>query len=152
MVVDLLGNGGAGDRDQLTGGGIGQTVLDVFGNLGGHLGQIPSVVEGLVGDERGAALLRLDAGLARVAGGDAVHVELAELVLEVGVVDEHSDGVAVVGADQTILVVLLGPLIDKTTGESLGHLLAVESLDLGKDTGLDLVAAVLGEEDGDGGV
>lgn len=152
VVVDLLGDGGARDGDQLSGGGVRQTVLDVVGDLGGNLGQIPGVVEGLAGDERGITGLGLDVGLGRVAGGDAVKVELVDLVLEVVEVDEGGDGVGVVDLDETVVVVLLGPLVDETTGEGLGHLDAVDGLHLGEGTGLDLVAAVLGEEDGDGGI
>lgn len=152
MVVHLLGDGGAGDRDQLSNGGIGKTVLDVVGDLGGNLGQVPGVVERLAGDEGGLTGLSLDVSLGRVAGGDTVEVELVDLLLEVVEVDESGESVGVVDLDHAVVVILLGPLVNETTGEGLSHLDTVDGLHLSEGTGLDFVAAVLGEEHGDSSV
>lgn len=152
MVVDLDGDGGAGDGDKRTGRLVGKTVLDVVVDLGQTSRQVPGVKELLAGDQIGAALFTLDAGLGRVARFNAVHVQLAELTLQVLVVDHEGDAAVLVDLDKTILVVLLGPLVDKTTREGLSHFLAVQSLNFSENTGLDLVAAILREENGHGGV
>jgi len=152
VVVDLDGDRGARDGDKRTGRLVRQTILDILVDAVEAGGQVPGVEELLAGNEIGAALFTLNASLGRVARLDAVHVELAELILQVGVVDQEADTAVLVLLNQTVLVVLLGPLVDETTGESLSHLLAVESLNLGEDTGLDLVAAILGEENRHGRV
>lgn len=152
VVKNLLLDGLAGDLDGGAGGSVGQTILDVVGDLGGSFGQVPGVVELAGGNQGGGTGWGLDAGLGLVVGGDTVHVDLVELLLEVVVVDQGLDGVAVLGIDETVVVVLLGPDVHKTTRESLGHLLAVQSLDLGESTRSDIVAAILGEEDREGSV
>lgn len=152
VVVHLLGESGGSHRDQRAGGLVGQTVLDVVRNLGGSIGQVPGVVEGRVGDQRSAAGLRVNTGLGAVASGDAAHVQLAELLLEVVVIDQGGDSTVVIDLDEAILILLESPLVNQATGEGLGHLFAVQGLDFGEDTGLDFVAAVLGEENGEGGV
>ena len=48
----------------------------------------------------------------------------------------------------TVIVVLLEVHVDDTTGPDVGHLGTVQGLDLGELAGLDGVAAVLGEENG----
>lgn len=151
MVIHLLGDGAARDLDELAGVGVGQTILDVFGDLGRSGGHPPGVKELAGSDDVGTAGLGLDGGLGDLSRGQAVHVQLAELLLQVVEVDQGRDLVTV-DLDQTVVVVLLGVLIHQTTGEGLGHLLAVQGLHLSEETGVNLVAAVLGEEDGNGSV
>lgn len=152
VVVDLLGDGLARDSDGGAGGGVGETVLDVVRDLGGSLGQVPRVKEALGSDEASITLRSVDAGLGLVVGGDTVHVNLGELLLEVVEVDQGGNGVAAVDLDETVVVVSLGELVDETTGEGLGHLLAVQSLDFRESTRSDLVATVLREENGQSSV
>lgn len=151
-AVDLLLDVGALDLDELAGVGVGEAVVDHVLDLGGSLGQIEGVGEGGVGDEGGVALGGLSGGLGCVGGLDAAHVELLVLGHEVVVVDEECDGAVVVDLDETVVVLLLGVFVNETAGEGLGHFLAVEGLHFGEVAGLDFVAAVLGEEDGDRGV
>jgi len=79
------------------------------------------------------------------------HVELAVLLGEGVVVAAQVHGAVGVGVDNTVVVVFLGPFEDQTAGHD-GHLLAIEDGDFVEGTGLDLIAAVLGEEDGNGAV
>lgn len=151
-VVDLLRDGATLDVDEFAGLGVGEAVVDHILDLGRSLGQIEGVGESGVGDEGGVAFGGLDGGLGGVGGLDAGHVELGVLRHEVVVVDEEGGGAVVVELDETVVVCLLGPFVDETAGEGLGHFRAVEGFHFGEDAGLDFVAAVLGEEDGDGGV
>jgi hypothetical protein len=152
VAVDLLRDGPTLDIDEFAGLGVGEAVVDEPLDAGGPLGQIEGVGEGGVGDEGGVAFGGLDGGLGGVGGLDAGHVELGVLGHEVVVVDEEGGGAVVVELDETVVVFLLGPFVDETAREGLGHFWAVEGLYFGEDAGLDCVAAVLGEEDGDGGV
>ena len=147
MIHHLLGDFATGDRNQSAHWLVGQTVFDVVRHLGGSLGQIPGVVEGGVADQRRVASGRGDACLGAIAGRDAADVELVELLLQVVEVDQGGDATVIVNLDQAVLVLFLGPLVNQTAGECLGHFLAIQSLHLGKDTRLHLVAAILGEED-----
>lgn len=61
------------------------------------------------------------------------------------------DLLGAVDGDKSVLIRLLGVLVDQTAGKH-GHLVAVQNRDVGESTGLDVVATVLGEEDGDVGV
>lgn len=150
VVHHLLRNGATSDLNGLADGSVGQTVLDEVGHLGGRSGQAPGVEE-VSRDNAGTAFLRLDGGLRDVAGGEAIHVQLVELVLQGGEVEQSGDLVAV-DLDQTVVVGLLGPLVDQTAGERLGHLLTVQGLHFGESTGEDRVATVLREKDGGGGI
>lgn len=53
-----------------------------------------------------------------------------------------------VDGDKSVLIGLLGVLVDQTAGKH-GHLVAVQNRDVGESPGLDVVAAVLREEDRD---
>lgn len=53
-----------------------------------------------------------------------------------------------VDGDKSVLIRLLSVLVDQTAGKH-GHLVAVQNRDVGESPGLDVVAAVLGEEDRD---
>lgn len=151
-VVDLLRDGATFDVDEFAGVGAGEAVVDHVLDLGRSLGQIEGVGEGGVGDEGGVAFGGLDGGLGGVGGLDAGHVELGVLRHEVVVVDEEGGGAVVVELDETVVVGLLGPFVDEAAGEGLGHFRAVDGLHFGEVAGLDVVTAVLGEEDGDRGV
>lgn len=59
-----------------------------------------------------------------------------------------SDLRGAVDGDKSVLIGLLRVLVDQTAGKH-GHLVAVQNRDVGESTRLDVVATVLGEEDGD---
>ncbi|KAI6770993.1 hypothetical protein HG531_009848 [Fusarium graminearum] len=124
-----------------------------------------AVAESLVRDRRegrvGLPALRLrraSGGL--VVGGlvvvlvNTLGVGSVGLLLELGVILELDSITVLANLDQTVVVGLLVVHVDDTTAEDIGHdLLLVESSGLVKDTAgstIGLVAAVLGEEDGDG--
>lgn len=151
-VVDLLLDVGILNLDELAGVSVGEAFVDHSLDFGGSLGQVEGVGESGVGDKGGFALGGLGGGLGCVGGLDAAHVELAVLRHEVIIVDEERDGAVVIDLNETVVVLLLGVFVDETAGEGLGHLLTVKGLHFAEVAGLDFVAAVLGEEDGDRGV
>jgi hypothetical protein len=79
------------------------------------------------------------------------HVQAAVLLGQGVVVAAQVHGAVGVGVDDAVVVVFLRPLEDQAAGHD-GHLLAVQRGDLVESARLDFVAAVLGEEDGDGAI
>lgn len=73
---------------------------------------------------------------------DESDVELVVLLLEVVEVLPKAYGTVAVEHDETVVGLLLAVLVYETTAQG-GHVLGVEGLDLGEDTGLDLVATIL---------
>jgi hypothetical protein len=117
----------------------------------GNGGQVEVLADAAAANQASAALGRFEVGGGGVVVLDQRHIELAVLLGESVVIAAQVHGAVGEGVDDAVVVVFLGPLEDQAAGHD-GHLLAVENGDFVEGTRLDLVAAVLGEEDGDGAV
>lgn len=139
------------DVDELAVALGGDTVVNHLADVVDHGGQSPVGVEAVAGDELVAALGGLNVLLLSLDSHEGLPVDLEKLVLEAVVVAEEL-GRVTLEVNETIVLVLLGVLVDEATGEDGAHVVAVESNSLVPPAGLaqGLVAAVLGEEDGDG--
>ena len=138
--------------DELAAGLGRDAVGDDLGRIGGQHGEGEVGVEALGGDQLGAAHGRLR-GVAR--GGllvlDRGEVELGILLLEREKIGQQGRRAVSLNLDEAVLVLLLAVLINKATREDIPHLIAVNGANLLEDAGLDVVAAELGEEDGNRG-
>ena len=144
-VVQVLGDGLVGD---VGGGDTGQRVVharaevrvDGRGQLAG--GEPVAGVDGRAATANGGG----DGVVAHgnTGGGSLLH--LGGQVLEVL---QGRDGVTG-GGNQTVLVGGLEVHVDNTTGPDVVHLVTEEDGDISEGTGAGVVAAVLGEESGDG--
>lgn len=159
-ILELSAVGGVdGVRDgRLRNGDDGAAVVggcDAVGDqLRGAVGRVRNAETGaktVGGDEVGVAFGRGEAGGGVVLGGQEVDVEGVVFCFEVVVVDEQFSAAVGIGLDEAVIVAVLGPLVDETAGH-YGHFGAVKGGNFVEDAGQDLVAAVLGEEDGDGGL
>lgn len=91
-------------------------------------------------------------GVGAVAGtrGSRRDLDHRQFVLEKSVVGLGGDAAVGVNDNKTILVGLLGVLVDKATRKHAAHLGGVDALDFSKRTGHDFVTAKLGQEHGAG--
>ena len=142
----VLGSSGLKRGEELSTGSL-YTVLDELSTKG--VGE--RVVGGDVLKDRvvfvGAgtrALVQL------LAGGDLGVFDLAVGGLEAGEVLKSLDVLGGIKLDETVVVGLLGELVDQTTREDFGHLLGVDGGDLLPETRGRGVATVFGEVDGVG--
>ena len=126
------------------------TMIDHALNLTRTLWQIER--ELVAGDEIGATLDRLHGGLRLVRSLDTVQVQLSKLGAQVLKVGQQLCITVILDLNQSEVIRFLRELVHQTTGESLAHLLAVESLHLGEIARLDRIATVLREEHGEGRV
>jgi hypothetical protein len=149
--VDGERNGSLGHGDDGALGRVGDAGGDQGFDAVGDGGQVEVFADAVVADEVGVALGCFEVGGGGVVVLDQSHVELAVLLGQSVVVAAQVHGAVGVGVDDAVVVVFLGPLEDQAAGHD-GHFLAVEDGDFVEGTGLDFVAAVLGEEDGDGAV
>ena len=102
-----------------------------------------------VGVVHGAGEVLWSVGVGGVSGGGwGDLVDLGLVVVEVG----QGGDLGAVDGHETVLVGLLEVHVHDTAGPDIGHVWAVEGLDLGELSGGDPVTAVLGEEDRDGQV
>lgn len=149
--VDGQVDAGLGDLDNGAARRVGDAGGDHVGDAGGHGGDVEVVAVSVVADQAGAALGGLQVGGGGVVVLDQGDVQLAVLLGErVIVATEVHAAVAVVVHD-AVVIVLLRPLEYQAAGHD-GHFLAVQHGDFVEGARLHFVAAVLGEEDGDGAV
>lgn len=178
---ELLGIGAEGVGAVLAGGTVGgdahardlaahvvkQGLVVVLSHVAGdNAGQrvVHALADGLVGGRReiaGSAPVEQSGGRAgtghSVGGLEAGRVDanrggLGEAAGEVGVVGERGDHVVSANSDQAVVVLLFKVHVDNTAGPDVSHVGRVQGGGISKHTGLDDVAAVLGEEDRDGHV
>lgn len=149
--VDRKIDGGLGHGDDGALGRIGDAGGDQIFDTVGNGGQVKVLADAVVADEVGVALGCFEVGGGGVVVLDQCHVELAVLIRQSVVVAAQVYSAVGVGVDDAVVIVFLGPLKDQTAGHD-SHLLAVEDGHFVEGPRLDLVAAVLGEEDGDGAV
>ena len=149
--VDGQLDGRLGDGHDGALGPVGHSGGNQVGDAGGHGGDVEVGAEACVADEARGALGRFEVGGGRVVVLDQRHVQAAVLLGQGVVVAAQVHGAVAVGVDDAVVVGLLGPLEDQAAGHD-GHLLAVKGGDFVESARLHFVAAVLGEEDGDGAV
>lgn len=145
-VVDIVSgsHGDTGEREEfaLDKGLLGHTTVDVLLAKSEREGQVAVNVLEAARDRAVDRAVRVsggrrDLGLRRSVGeGGNERVILAHDVCGV-----------IIELDETILVVLFGEFVDETTSEDTSHVLRVKGTDLLPDTGTNLVATILGEED-----
>jgi hypothetical protein len=117
----------------------------------GDGGQVEVCAEAVVADQAGAAFGRFEVGGGCVVVLDQSHVQVGVFLGQSVVVAAQEHGAVSVGVDDAVVVGFLRPFEDQAAGHD-GHLLAVEDRDFVEGARLNFVAAVFGEEDGDGGV
>lgn len=147
-VVDIVSgsHSDTGEREEfaLDKGLLGHATVDVLLAESEREGQVAVNVLETARDRTvdragGVSGGRRDLGLRRSVGeGGNERVILAHDVCGV-----------IIELDETILVGLFGEFVDETTSEDTSHVLGVKSADLLPDTGTNLVATILGEEDGE---
>jgi hypothetical protein len=151
VVVDSSGHGSAGDGNGLSLVGTGDAAADHSVNTTGTSGKVPAVVEGAFGDEVGVTCRSLTTSGSAVGRVEKALIELAVLCSKEAVVFAEVDLISAGNVDKTVVVLALRVLVDQTTRHDT-HLLAVKDRDVSESAGLDKVASVLREEDGNAGV
>lgn len=148
VVLDLPLNLVIANLDDLSAGFGADTLINDLLSSRGKLGKSKVGVEALGSDQLGSASSRL-----RLGGGGSLdtlnvgEIELGVLCLEGVEISSQGGGAFLGKVHETVVVGLLGVLVDDTAREAL-HLRAVNGANLGEDTGGGGVAAELGEEDG----
>jgi hypothetical protein len=151
VVIDSSGHGSLGDGDSLSFVCTRDTIADHGVDTTGPGGDVPAVVERALGDEVRIACRSLLTGSSAVGRVEEVLIELAVLCSQETVVFTEVNLVSAGNVDKAIVVLALRILVDQATGHDT-HLLTVENRDIGESTGLDIVASIFREENGDTGV
>lgn len=116
-----------------------------------RVGKIEISAESWVGNEAGIARWGFETRGGVVVGREQCLIQLAVLLHQRVVVAEQLRRPVRVDLHQAVVVLLLGPFVDQAAAENR-HLRSVERPNFLECAGLDVVAAVLGEEDGHGRV
>jgi hypothetical protein len=151
VVIDSSGHGSLGDGDSLSFVCTRDTIADHGVDTTGPGGDVPAVVERALGDEVRIACRSLLTGSSAVGRVEEVLIELAVLCSQETVVFTEVNLVSAGNVDKAIVVLALRILVYQATGHDT-HLLTVENRDIGESTGLDIIASIFREENGDTGV